>query len=53
MERLCIECGNIIPFSSHYSIKKYCSKKCEGRWRRKQPGYKEQINKYIYGYICC
>lgn len=43
--KFCIECKNIIPISKHYSTKKYCCKKCEGRWRRKQPGYKEQMNR--------
>lgn len=42
-KRFCIECNNIIPISKNYNIKKYCSPKCQGKYRRKQPEYKLKI----------
>lgn len=48
MEELkCIECGNTIPISTHYSVRKFCSKFCAGRNRRSRPGYKEQITRLM------
>lgn len=44
LQKFCVECNSLIPPSPHYARKKYCCKKCEGRFRRKQSGYKEQIN---------